>query len=605
MSNPALAGLSDFFDKIWGDNEGYARIWVRETGLQGRVKTFMPHVPEKKDAIYRLILKWAATEGTEIFFSPALYSKPSSKSEVLGSNVAWAEFDGNFPDEWPEHIAPKPSVEIRSSADKNRHVYWLLDEFVGPKKLERLNRALAYALGADLSGWDASQLLRPPFSTHRKHKPITVKVVADRTELAPYPMEAFSGVPEPAEVIRESVDIDTLPSMDEVRALAKWDKDLLDLFKTSAKEAKGQGWDRSGALARVAYKGCELGWEDSWIMVALLDADDRWEKYKRRQTRTKILEELINRARAKVGYNVDSEDIGLLSHLKERVVDEEDELPDFLSISQINAIPGRDDWLVEGLLTREGLGLATGRPGTGKTQLMLQLGADLACGRKTFADTFPLSGETKKVLFLSLEMSHYQLQHFTTKLVNTYHEPELDKNLVVYGRGEPVYFTEEAGQRLIDGWLDEHAPDVVIVDSLSQSATNISDDDEMKELFGFLKTLRRYHKFGLIFIHHHRKKANDAASRKQANSQSDIYGSYQIAASVDFALDLEDRNDESGGLEMKLLKARFRHTGDMVMLHRDGNLHFTVNEIVDLANQHIDDPGKNGDDHEGAHLGVG
>src|SRR5690606_32253715 len=120
------------------------------------------------------------------------------------------------------------------------------------------------------------------------------------------------------------------------------------------------------------------------------------------------------------------------------------------------------DWLVEGLLTEAGIGLITGRPGTGKTQLGLQLAGDCATGRDRFLE-FGLSGKPKKVLFLSLEMSAYQLQHFTTHLAMSYQEPELDKNLTIYGRGEPVYLTEEAGQRLFDSWLDEHTPDVVIV----------------------------------------------------------------------------------------------------------------------------------------------
>src|SRR5690606_17304123 len=201
---------------------------------------------------------------------------------------------------------------------------------------------------------------------------------------------------------------------------------------------------------------------------------------------------------------------------------------------------------------------------------------------------------------LSFEMSAYQLQHFTTKLVVSYPDKALEKNLTIYGRGEPVYFTEEAGQRLVDGWLDEYQPDVVIVDSLSQAATDISSDDEMKKLFGFLKALRRYHRFGLVFIHHHRKKANDAASRKQANTQSDIYGSYQIAASIDFALDLEDRHDPEQLLDLQLLKARFRPMmQDPWKLRRDDHLYFSRDELDGLRDQRLSAPREDEGDDDG------
>ena len=609
MSNPATAGLRDFFHKIWGDNEGYVYLPVKDNEA-GKVKKFMLRWPEKEEAVYRHVLKWSATEGAEVFFSPAIYSRMRPRNEdVLGAQVAWVDFDNSFPATWPEDVAPIPSVEVMSSTERNRHAYWLLDSFKTAKEIENINRALAYALGADTSGWDANQFLRPPLSVNRKYrKPITVKVHADREEIALYSAEAFQHIPTPQDVIKAKIDLDDLPDMDEVSKLAKWDEDLLDLFNTTGDEAQGRGWDRSGGLARIAYKGAELGWQDDWIMRALLDADDRWRKYVGRSNRVKILEELINRARAKVGYDVDSDNSVLSKLLSRETESSVEDLPDFMSVGQINDIPGIDDWLIDGLLIPDGIGLFTGRPGTGKTQLALQLCGDLATGRSTFTD-FDLPGEPKKVLFLSFEMSAYQLQHFTTKLVNSYPEKALNDNLTIYGRGEPVVLTSEQGQRLFDSWMDEYQPDVVIVDSLSQAATNISDDDEMKKLFIYLKALRRYHRFGMIFIHHHRKKANDAASRKQANSQSDIYGSYQISASVDFALDLEDRNDPEGLLDLTLLKARFRPLfTEPWKLRRNENLHFDRDELDAMRSAQIHDlaPTENGDDNdpEEKHLGL-
>jgi len=609
VTSAAVDGLLDFLDKIWGDEEGCVYLPVKEQTADGlpKVKKFFYRWPEQRESVAKFLLKWSAAENCEVFFSPALYKSMSAKNaNVLGSRVVWAEFDGNFPSPWPEDIAPKPSVEVQSSTDRNRHAYWVLDDFTEPKEIERINRSLAYALGADTSGWDANQFLRPPYSMHRKtRKPITVKVVADRTELAPYSTDSFDHLPTPRDVIQEKIDLENLPSIEDVRSLATWDEDLLELFDTTGEDARKPGWDRSGGLARIAYKGAELSWGDEQIMSALLDADDRWGKYKGRSTRIKILEELINRARAKIGYEVSSDKQILSKLLKDAPrEDEEQELPDFMSVKQINAIPGLKNWICEGLLLKNGLGLITGRPGTGKTQLALQFAADLSAGREKFLD-YSLSGKPLKVLFLSLEMSHYQLQQFTTPLAKRYQGTDLD-NLVVYGKGEPVYMNQEAGQRLVDSWMDEYKPDVVIIDSLSQATSGLSDDDEMSKMFAFLKALRRYHSFALVFIHHHRKKANDAQSRKQANTQSDIYGSYQIAATIDFALDLEDRGDENGYLDLHLLKARFRPVGDTEKISRDNDLHFHLTENLDLLRDQImHSPDENGDSHArtGLHIG--
>lgn len=609
MTSPTVEGLLDFLDKIWGEDEGAVYLPLKEQTADGmpKVRKCFYRWPEQRESAAKFILKHAADPSVEVFFSPALYRGMSAKNtNVLGSRVAWVDFDGNFPAVWPDDIAPRPSLEVQSSTEKNVHAYWILDESVEPKEIERINRSLAYALDADTSGWDANQFLRPPFSMHRKtRKPITVKVVADRTELAPYSVGDFEHLPTPRDVIQEKIDLDALPSIEDVRALATWDQDLLELFNTTGGEALKPGWDRSGGLARIAYKGAELSWTDEQIMSALLDADDRWKKYKGRTTRMKILEELVNRARAKIGYDV-ATDKQLLSRLLRDAPREEIELeiPDFLSVKQLNAIPGREDWICEGLLTKNGLGLFTGRPGTGKTQLALQFAADLAAGRESFLD-YKLSGKPLKVLFLSLEMSAYQLQHFTFPLAKRYQGTDLD-NLTIYAKGEPVPMNQEAGQRLVDSWLDEYKPDVVIVDSLSQATSGLSDDDEMSKMFAFLKALRRYHSFGMVFVHHHRKKANDAQSRKQANTQSDIYGSYQIAATIDFALDLEDRNDENGYLDLHLLKARFRPVGDPEKVSRDSDLHFHLTENLDLLKEQImSNPGENGEPHDGAGLHIG
>lgn len=604
MDNPAIAGLRDFFRKIWGENEGYVYLPVKDREAQ-RVKKFFVHWPEKEEAVYRHILKWAAIEGAEIFFSPALYRRARPRNEdVLGAQVAWVDFDGTFPTEWPVDVAPVPSVEVQSSVLKNRHAYWLLDGFKSPKEIENVNRALAYALGADTSGWDANQFLRPPQSVNRKYrKPISVKVIADREEISLYSIEDFGHIPTPKDVIQERIDLDSLPEMDEVSKLAEWDDDLLELFQTTGDEAQQRSFDRSGALSRIAYKGAELGWTDPWIMAALSDADDRWRKYVGRSNRNKILVELINRARAKIGYPKPGETEDLLSsllHTKDPRP-EVAELPDFMTVGQINALPGIDNWLIEGLLTEEGMGLITGRPGTGKTQLALQLAGCLATGRSEFIE-FGLPGTPKKVLFISFEMSAYQLQHFTAHLAVNYGGPMLEKNFTIYS-GEQIFLTTNEGQKVFASWLDDYEPDVVIIDSLSQAATDISSDDEMKKLFTALKVLRRYHKFGLIFIHHHRKKANDAASKKQANSQSDIYGSYQITASIDFALDLEDRGDSEGMLDMNLLKARFRPLmTEPWKLVRNEHLHFSRNELDGLREQI--NYAKDGEDYDGKGLAV-
>jgi DNA replication protein DnaC len=493
------------------------------------------------------------------------------------------DFDGNFPEVWPTDIAPKPSIEIQSSVSSKRHCYWILEEFTGRKKLEELNRALAYALGADLSGWDANQFLRPPFSVHRKAKPIPVKLLHMRLDLV-YPYEAFDSIPTPKEAIRAHVELEDLPDIEEVLAEAKWDKELLELFRTTREEMQHEGRDRSGALQRLAYEGAEHSWTDEQIMAVLLDADDRWQKYTNRNesARRKILVDLINRARAKIGYEPEGELEGLAKALgvvkKIEEVDHNDDQVLF-SVKELASMRDISDWTVEGLLVPRGLGLFTGRPGVGKTQLACQLGADLASGRSQFLNR-DLGGEPVKVLVLSLEMNKYQLPHIMKPLHERY--PDLpERNLVVYAKGEMLPLDEDSGQAYLEALLEKFKPNVVIIDSLSHMArAELTSDTEMKEAFEFLQRARNQYNFGLVIIHHHRKKANDAASKKRPNDLSDVYGSFYITAAVDFVLDLEERGEDldEGTITLSMLKSRYSRIPEPQKIVRNDNLHFEIQE---------------------------
>lgn len=585
----AESELLEFFEQIWKDTEGYVYLPVK--GVNG-VRKFMMPWPARADAVVNHVLKWAADETAEVFFSPAIFkSRKPLQKEVLGSWVAWVDFDGNFPDPWPEDFVPLPTLEVQSSIGSKRHVYWEFEEFIeGQKAVEDITRTLAYALDADKSGFDANQFLRPPHSVNRKPeypKPIVTKIVKNRLDRV-YDTEDFAHLPRPKDAIRDAVEVGELPSIEEVLAQAKWDDELLDLFRTSGKEMQHQGRDRSGALQRLAYEGAEHGWKDEQIMAVLLDADDRWQKYTTRtaEARQKILVDLINRARAKVGYDAGGELQGLAKALGvvQKVEDADDDQVLF-SVAELAAVRDIDDWLVEGLLVPRGFGLFTGRPGVGKTQLACQLGADLASGRSTFLDR-ALPGKPMKVLVLSLEMNKYQLPHIMVPLNQRY--PDLDqRNMVIYAKGEKLPLDEESGQAYFEALVTRFKPEVVIIDSMSHmSGADLTSDKEMKDMLEYLQVSRNKHEFGLVVIHHHRKKANDAQSKKRPNDLSDIYGSFYITAAIDFALDLEERPEDhdEGTITLSMLKSRYSRVPEPVKIVRNDRLNFDIQDTSKMFN---------------------
>ena len=68
---------------------------------------------------------------------------------------------------------PEPAIVIGSGTGGNCHAYWLLTAPLARDELERANRRLAHALGADPASADAARILRVPGTFSHKHEPPT------------------------------------------------------------------------------------------------------------------------------------------------------------------------------------------------------------------------------------------------------------------------------------------------------------------------------------------------------------------------------------------------------------------------------------------------
>ena len=77
---------------------------------------------------------------------------------------------------------PEPTAVVQSSPGREQF-YWKLASPMPPEEAELLNRRLAYAMGADESGWDLTQLLRVPGTLNHKYPEAPlVKILAIRDE---------------------------------------------------------------------------------------------------------------------------------------------------------------------------------------------------------------------------------------------------------------------------------------------------------------------------------------------------------------------------------------------------------------------------------------
>ena len=106
-------------------------------------------------------------EGRETYFCAHLLTKWRRVKEHAAPVFSlWADADGSC---LPDHV-PEPTAVVETSPGR-QHLFWRLVCPLPPREAETLNRRLARAIGADPSGWDLGQLLRPPGTRNQKYRP--------------------------------------------------------------------------------------------------------------------------------------------------------------------------------------------------------------------------------------------------------------------------------------------------------------------------------------------------------------------------------------------------------------------------------------------------
>lgn len=177
-----------FFDHIFEDYEGYICIAISDPRApKSRFKQDFFIWPTDSVKIEAHVMKFE--ERWNLYFCPHLLSRPlRSKENALPTDVLWADLDTASPDQKPE-----PQIVVRTSHNRWQ-AYWKLTMRLDPMVAEGYNKRIAYAMGADKSGHDLTQLLRVPFTYNHKYAPapeIMVSRALTETRIPPLLFEAL------------------------------------------------------------------------------------------------------------------------------------------------------------------------------------------------------------------------------------------------------------------------------------------------------------------------------------------------------------------------------------------------------------------------------
>lgn len=104
----------------------------------------------------------AEHEDYDVYWCPHGFSEPRrQKACAVVPKLLWADLD----EVDPRDLDLKPTIAIQSSPGRYAAI-WKIDSVID----EDLNKRLTYAIGADRSGWDLTQVLRAPGSFNYKYK---------------------------------------------------------------------------------------------------------------------------------------------------------------------------------------------------------------------------------------------------------------------------------------------------------------------------------------------------------------------------------------------------------------------------------------------------
>lgn len=522
--------LAEFLDFMWAETKGYAYVPIKNPESE-EWQTRYFEWPKDKELAVEYIL--SASPVAEVYFGPALYKEPGSPvpENILGSHVLWTEFDGNAPKGGVlGDKIPHPTMRVRSSNEGHEHFYWHLDYFeTDRERIENINRAIGYTLQADSSAWDSTQILRP-ISTRNHKRDRIVRMVS--TSSSQYSKEFFNALEVPKQLSKSSITLEEVPEALDVIFKYPWDAEDVEFFR---KKEMATG-TRSSALMRLAYICAEKRMSDEEAFSILLNADSRWGKFKGRKDQDKRLLDLINRARHK--YPIDPEA-------------QIDGLPVF-TWQELKDLEIHVDWLIPGILQRQGIMIVTGKPGVGKTQLTIQILIHMALGK-------PFLGwevtQPRKVAFVSMEMGQAEIKVFMEEMDYVLSPEEralLHENFLIIPIGQTLMFDNIADQKKIDQFLEAYHPEVCGFDSLSKTTLASLEESAVKKVMDFADQIRMHHDCSVMFIHHDRKAQ---IGNKKPNSLEDVYGSFYITATATTVVGMW-QNDKTYGIELSYLKVR-------------------------------------------------
>lgn len=495
----------------------------------------------------------------DLYWSPLVFrTKRRAKDGVEGASVLFQDLDAVD----PRGLPVRPSVAWESGTPGHYHGLWHLTDELTPEQHERLNRALAYSVGADKGGWDLTQVLRVPGTLNHKTSP-------------PRPVRLlWSDLPAVDAFAVER----TLKSPAAGTTKANGLSDLLLKHKARIPAGTSQRLQYPPSMATKGGRS-EMLWRiESELVQARVPLEDvvelirlsAWNKYRGRADELKRIKSEIDKVYAEQQGIVEGDGPDPVDTDHGHSPSE----PRIRAVSYADlmaATETRPGWLVDKMWLRSSHGIVAGEPKTFKSTLTLDLAMSVASGK-------PLWGQFEvhdpgPVVIVQNENADWIQQDRMAKIAASKGlggRVEVRGGQVV-GRWPtdlPIHSVNNAGFMIDDDEMRDQLeelialvkPKLVIFDPLYlMFGGDVNSAKELQAALRWLMGLRNDHKTAVMLIHHWNKNGESkrggqrmlGSTTLHGWTESALYASQAPQTDMGFGISVE-REFRGGGLLPKL-----------------------------------------------------
>lgn len=415
----------------------------------------------------------------DIYFCPHGFTQPKRRKEfAVPPSMLWSDLD----EADPRTIKIKPTVAIESSPSRFVGL-WMIDE----PMTEELNQRLSYAIGADKSGWDLTQVLRVPGTRNYKYTS-TPKVRLMWSDGPDYTVKELDQRMPGAKKVSSSTGSGDNEAADLYR---KYQKKFPMWLRKELLNGKPKAGKRSEMFWKIESTLIELGLEEDEIFV-LMKASP-WNKFEGRASEDEQIRREIRKS--------------IEQHLKgtRKVVGEREETSHlFRSMDTIER--EHIDWVIYPYLAKGEVTIVEGDPGQGKSY-MVQTWCAAICDGICSPSPRGYKQEQGKIVYFDIEndaarVTKPRLMMNGLKNMQNFIQCE-----------EPFSIADEDFMERLEEWFERTRPLVAVFDTLNTylGGADAFKAHEVQQVFVKFKELAKRYNCAVIVIRHLTKSGKDRA----------------------------------------------------------------------------------------------